>query len=71
MVKRQDQGSAEGCKNQGENGCQQKASKILPSTAYDYCRERWCAGKFLKTQLNARERCPLRVQDSVIINRKQ
>jgi hypothetical protein len=24
----------------------------------------WCAGKFLKTQLNARERCPLRVQDS-------
>ena len=24
----------------------------------------WCAGKFLKTQLNPRERCPLRVQDS-------
>lgn len=40
MVKRQDQGSAERCKNQGENGCQQKASKIGPSTAYDYCRER-------------------------------
>ena len=40
MVKRQDQGSAERCKNQGENGCQQKASKIGPSTVYDYCRER-------------------------------
>jgi hypothetical protein len=40
MVKRQDQGSAERCKNQGENGCQQKASKIGASTAYDYCRER-------------------------------
>src|SRR4030042_5589769 len=40
MVKRQEQGSAERCKNQGGNGCQQKASKIGPSTAYDYCRER-------------------------------
>lgn len=40
MVKRQDQGSAERCKNQGENECQQKANKIGSSTAYDYCRER-------------------------------
>ncbi|MBM4332563.1 MAG: hypothetical protein FJ117_15335 [Deltaproteobacteria bacterium] len=40
MAKRQEQGSAERCKNQGENGCQPKASKIGPSTAYDYCRER-------------------------------
>src|SRR4030042_4337071 len=40
MVRRQDQGSAERCKNQGENGCEKEASKIGPSTAYDYCRER-------------------------------
>ena len=40
MVKRQDQGSAERCKNQGQSECQQKANKIGPSTAYDYCRER-------------------------------
>lgn len=40
MVKRQDQGSAGRCKNQGGNEGQQKASKIGPSTAYDYCRER-------------------------------
>ena len=40
MVKRQNQGSAQGCKNQGENGCEQKASKIGPSTAYACCRER-------------------------------
>lgn len=40
MVKRQDQGNAGRCKNQGENGCEQKASRIGPSTAYDYCRER-------------------------------
>ena len=39
MVKRQDQGNAGRCKNQGENGCQQEASKIGPSTAYNYCRE--------------------------------
>src|SRR4030042_5770070 len=40
MVKRQDQGSAERGINQGENECQQKASKIGPFTAYAYCRER-------------------------------
>ena len=40
MVKRQDQGSAERGINQGENECQQKASKIGPFTAYEYCRER-------------------------------
>jgi hypothetical protein len=40
MVKRQDQGNAGRCKNQGENGCGQKASKIGPSTAYACCRER-------------------------------
>src|SRR4030043_1879525 len=40
MVKRQDQGSAERGKKQGENGCGQKASKIGPSTAYACCRER-------------------------------
>src|SRR4030067_2230652 len=41
MVKRQDQGSAGNHKNQGENEGQPKASKIGPSTAYDYCRERF------------------------------
>jgi len=40
MVKRQDQGNAGRGKNQGENGCEKEASKIGPSTAYDYCRER-------------------------------
>jgi Transposase DDE domain group 1 len=40
MVKRQDQGNAGRGKNQGENGCTRGASKIGPSTAYDYCRER-------------------------------
>ena len=40
MVKRQDQGSAERRKNQGENECQWKANKIGASTAYDFCRER-------------------------------
>jgi len=40
MVKRQDQGNAGRGKNQGENGCAKEASKIGPSTAYDYCRER-------------------------------
>jgi hypothetical protein len=40
MVKRQGQGNAGRCKNQGENGCGQKASKIGPSTAYACCRER-------------------------------
>jgi hypothetical protein len=40
MVKRQDQGSAERRKNQGENECQRKANKIGASTAYGFCRER-------------------------------
>jgi hypothetical protein len=40
MVKRQDQGNAGRGKNQGKNGCEQKASRIGPSTAYNYCRER-------------------------------
>jgi hypothetical protein len=40
MVRRQDQGSVERCKKQGENGCQRGASKIGSSIAYDYCRER-------------------------------
>jgi hypothetical protein len=40
MVKRQDQGSAGSSKNQGENECQPKASKIGSSTAYGYGRER-------------------------------
>lgn len=40
MVKRQDQSSAGRCKNQGENEGHQEASKIGPSTGYDYCRER-------------------------------
>ncbi len=40
MVKRQDHDSAERGINQGENECQQKASKIGPFTAYAYCRER-------------------------------
>jgi len=40
MVKRQNQGNAGSRKNQGENGGQPKASKIGPSTAYGYCRER-------------------------------
>ncbi len=40
MVKRQDQGSAGRCKNQGENAGQPKANKIGPSTPYDSCRER-------------------------------
>ncbi len=39
MVKTQDLGSAERCKNRDENGCQQQASKIGPSTSYHYCRE--------------------------------
>jgi len=40
MVKSHEQGSAGRGKNQGENDCHQKASKIGSSTAYDYCRER-------------------------------
>ena len=40
MVKRQDQGSTERGISQGGNECQQKASKIGPFTAYEYCRER-------------------------------
>ena len=40
MVKRQDKDSTGSCGNQGEAGCQPKASKIGHSTAYDYCRER-------------------------------
>jgi len=40
MVKRQDQGSVGNQKNQGENEGQPQASKIGPSTVYDYCRER-------------------------------
>jgi len=40
MDKRQNQGNAGSRKNQGENGGQQKASKIGLSTAYAYCRER-------------------------------
>jgi len=40
MVKRQDQGSAERRKNQGESECQREANKIGASTVYDYCRER-------------------------------
>ncbi|MBE3140717.1 MAG: transposase [Thermoplasmata archaeon] len=40
MVKRQDQDNAERCENQGQNGCEQKASRIGPSTAYACCRER-------------------------------
>jgi hypothetical protein len=40
MVKTQDQGNAGRWENQGENGYEQKASKIGPSTACDYCQER-------------------------------
>jgi Transposase DDE domain group 1 len=40
MVKRQNKDSAGSQKDQGGSEGQQKASKIGPSTAYDYCRER-------------------------------
>ena len=40
MVRKQDQGNAGRCKNQGENARERKASKIRPSTAYACCRER-------------------------------
>ena len=40
MVKRQIKNSAGRLINQGENGCPLKATKIGPSTAYEYCSER-------------------------------
>jgi Transposase DDE domain group 1 len=40
MVKRQNKDNAERLINQGENGCPVRATKIGPSTAYEYCNER-------------------------------
>lgn len=40
MVKRQNKDNAGRLINQGENGCPAKATKIGPSTAYEYCSER-------------------------------
>jgi hypothetical protein len=40
MVKRQDKDNAERLINQGGKGCPVKATKIGPSTAYEYCSER-------------------------------
>lgn len=40
MVKRQNKNSAGRLINQGGNGCPVKATKIGPSTAYEYCSER-------------------------------
>jgi hypothetical protein len=40
MVKRQNKDSAGRRINQGENGCLARATKIGPSTAYEYCSER-------------------------------
>lgn len=40
MVRRQNKDNAGRFINQGENGCPVKATKIGPSTAYEYCSER-------------------------------
>ncbi|MFA4918458.1 MAG: transposase [Thermodesulfovibrionales bacterium] len=40
MVKRQNKDSAGRHINQGKNGCPAKATRIGPSTAYEYCSER-------------------------------
>lgn len=40
MVKRQNKDSAGRLINQGENGCLARATRIGPSTAYEYCSER-------------------------------
>lgn len=40
MVKRQNKDSAGRLINQGENGCPARATRIGPSTAYEYCSER-------------------------------
>lgn len=40
MVKSQEKDSSGRLINQGKNECPMKATKIGPSTAYEYCRER-------------------------------
>jgi len=40
MVKVQNKDNSERVINQGGNGCPGKATKIGPSTAYEYCSER-------------------------------
>jgi len=40
MVIRQNKDSAQSVINQGENGCPARATKIGPSTAYEYCSEK-------------------------------